>query len=58
MGISKKRSISSLIAVFVISTLISGCTSKQAQCDELLNALSYGTWSESDSDWYDANCRG
>jgi hypothetical protein len=58
MGISKRRSISSLIAVFVISTLLSGCTGKQAQCDDLLNALSYGPWSQSDSDWFDKNCRG
>ena len=58
MGISKKTSISSLVTVFLISTLLSGCASKQAQCDDLLNALSYGAWSQSDSDWYDANCRG
>jgi len=45
------------LSIVVTGTLLTGCGGTQAKCDDLLNALGYGAWSESDSDWYDANCR-
>jgi len=44
-------------SVVVLSSLMTGCSSTQGKCDDLLNALGYGAWSDSDSNWYDANCR-
>ena len=50
--------ISSIALSFVVAgSLLTGCSNTQAKCDDLLNALGYGAWSDSDSDWYDANCR-
>ena len=45
------------LSIVVAGSLLTGCSSTQDKCDDLLNVLSYGAWSESDSDWYDANCR-
>jgi len=44
-------------SVLVLTSVVTGCSNTQAKCDDLLNVLSYGMWSESDSAWYDANCR-
>jgi len=45
------------LSIVLAGTLLTGCSSTQDKCDDLLNVLSYGAWSDSDSDWYDANCR-
>lgn len=44
------------LSLVLAGSLLTSC-GNGAKCDDLLNALSYGAWSESDSDWYDANCR-
>ena len=44
-------------SVLLLTSVVTGCSNNQAKCDDLLNALTYGMWSESDSAWYDANCR-
>jgi hypothetical protein len=43
--------------MFLLSSMLSGCGGKQAKCEKLIDLLAYGFWSESDSQWYDANCR-
>ena len=57
MGVSRVKGLSVALSLVVAGTLLTGCSSTQAKCDELLNVLSFGAWSESDSEWYDANCR-
>lgn len=54
---TKLKAVSVLSSLIVLSTMMTGCSNTQAKCDDLLNVLSYGMWSESDSAWYDANCR-
>lgn len=44
------------LSLVVAGSLLTSC-GNSARCDELLNLLAYGPWSESDSEWYDANCR-
>ena len=44
------------LSAVVAGPLLTSC-GNGAKCDDLLNALTYGAWSESDSEWYDANCR-
>lgn len=44
-------------SMFLLSSMLSGCGGKQAKCEKLIDLLAYGFWSESDSQWYDANCR-
>ena len=57
MKFSRVKALSVALSFVVASTLMTGCSNTQAKCDDLLNALSFGAWSESDSEWYDANCR-
>ena len=57
MKITKLKFMSIFSSLLVLSSLMTGCSNKQAKCDDLLNALGYGSWNESDSNWYDANCR-
>ena len=57
MGVSRVKAVSVALSLVVSGTLLTGCSSTQAKCDELLNVLSFGLWSESQSEWYDANCR-
>jgi len=57
MNKAKLKAVSVLSSLIVLSTTMTGCSNTQAKCDDLLNVLSYGMWSESDSAWYDANCR-
>ena len=57
MGLSRVKGLSVALSLVVAGTLLTGCSNTQAKCDELLNVLSFGAWSESDSEWYDANCR-
>jgi hypothetical protein len=57
MGINRVKAVSAAISLVVAGTLLTGCSSTQAKCDDLLDVLSFGAWSESDSEWYDANCR-
>jgi predicted small secreted protein len=57
MGVSRVKAVSVALSLVVAGTLLTGCSSTRGKCDDLLNALSFGAWSESDSDWYDANCR-
>lgn len=57
MNKTKLKAMSVLSSLIVLSTMMTGCSNTQAKCDDLLNVLSYGMWSESDSAWYDANCR-
>jgi hypothetical protein len=57
MNKTKLKAVSVLSSLIVLSTMMTGCSNTQAKCDDLLNALTYGMWSESDSAWYDANCR-
>lgn len=57
MNKTKLKAVSVLSSLIVLSTMMTGCSNTQAKCDDLLNVLSYGMWSESDSAWYDANCR-
>ena len=56
----KNRTVSkvlaTLLSVVAATSLLTSC-GNGAKCDDLLNSLTYGAWSESDSDWYDANCR-
>lgn len=56
MNKTKLKAVSVLSSLIVLSTMMTGCSNTQAKCDDLLNVLSYGMWSESDSAWYDANC--
>ena len=51
------KALSLVLSLVMATTLMTSCSYTQAKCDDLLNVLSYGPWSESDSDWYDANCR-
>jgi hypothetical protein len=56
----KNRSRSLVIvasSMILLSSLLTGCGGKQAKCDKLIDLLQYGFWSESDSQWYEANCR-
>jgi hypothetical protein len=57
MKFSRVKALSVALSFVVASTLMTGCSNTQGKCDDLLNALSFGAWSESDSEWYDANCR-
>ena len=57
MGVSRVKGLSVALSLILAGTLLTGCSSTQAKCDDLLNVLSFGAWSESDSEWYDANCR-
>jgi hypothetical protein len=57
MGVSRVKALSVALSLVVAGTLLTGCSSTQAKCDDLLDVLSFGAWSESDSEWYDANCR-
>jgi len=57
MNKTKLKAMSVLSSLIVLSIMMTGCSNTQAKCDDLLNVLSYGMWSESDSAWYDANCR-
>jgi hypothetical protein len=57
MGVSRVRALSVALSLVVAGTLLTGCSNTQAKCDDLLDVLSFGAWSESDSEWYDANCR-
>ena len=57
MNKTRLKAMSVLSSLIVLSTMMTGCSNTQAKCDDLLNVLSYGMWSESDSAWYDANCR-
>lgn len=57
MNKTKLKAVSVLSSLIVLSTMMTGCSNTQAKCDDLLNVLSYGMWSESDSAWYDANCK-
>ena len=44
-------------SMILLSSLLAGCGGKQAKCDKVIDLLAYGFWSESDSQWYEANCR-
>lgn len=44
-------------SMILLSSMLTGCGGKQAKCDKLIDRLAYAPWSESDSQWYDANCR-
>jgi hypothetical protein len=57
MGVSRVKGLSVALSLVVAGTLLTGCSNTQAKCDDLLDVLSFGAWSESDSEWYDANCR-
>ena len=57
MEVSRVKASSVALSLVVAETLLTGCSNTQAKCDDLLNVLSFGAWSESDSEWYDANCR-
>jgi hypothetical protein len=57
MGVSRVKALSVALSLLVAGTLLTGCSNTQAKCDDLLDVLSFGAWSESDSEWYDANCR-
>jgi hypothetical protein len=57
MGVSRVKGLSVVLSLVVAGTLLTGCSNTQAKCDDLLDVLSFGAWSESDSEWYDANCR-
>ncbi len=57
MGVSRVKALSVALSLVVAGTLLTGCSSTQAKCDDLLDVLAFGLWSESDSEWYDANCR-
>lgn len=57
MGVSRVKALSAVLSLVVAGTLLTGCSNTQAKCDDLLDVLSFGAWSESDSEWYDANCR-
>jgi hypothetical protein len=57
MGVSRVKALSVALSLVLAGTLLTGCSSTQAKCDDLLDVLSFGAWSESDSEWYDANCR-
>ena len=54
---TRVKALSVALSLVMATTLMTGCSSTQAKCDDLLNVLSFGAWSESDSEWYDANCR-
>ena len=53
---TRVKALSVALSLVVAGTLLTGCSNTQAKCDELLNLLTFGPWSESDSEWYDANC--
>jgi hypothetical protein len=57
MGVSRVKGLSVALSLVVAGSLLTGCSNTQAKCDDLLDVLSFGAWSESDSEWYDANCR-
>ena len=57
MGVTRVKALSVALSLIVAGTLLTGCSNTQAKCDDLLDVLSFGAWSESDSEWYDANCR-
>jgi hypothetical protein len=56
MRVIRFKALSVALSLVAAGTLLTGCSSTQAKCDELLNLLTFGPWSESDSEWYDANC--
>jgi hypothetical protein len=57
MRVTRFKAVSVALSLVVAGTLLTGCSNTQAKCDDLLDVLSFGAWSESDSEWYDANCR-
>lgn len=57
MRVTRVKALSVALSLVVAGTLMTGCSNTQAKCDDLLDVLSFGAWSESDSEWYDANCR-
>lgn len=57
MRVTRVKAVSAALSLVVAGTLLTGCSNTQAKCDDLLDVLSFGAWSESDSEWYDANCR-
>ena len=57
MRVTRVKAVSVALSLIVAGTLLTGCSNTQAKCDDLLDVLSFGAWSESDSEWYDANCR-
>jgi hypothetical protein len=57
MRVTRVKALSVALSLVVAGTLLTGCSNTQAKCDDLLDVLSFGAWSESDSEWYDANCR-
>lgn len=57
MRVTRVKAVSVALSLVVAGTLLTGCSNTQAKCDDLLDVLSFGAWSESDSEWYDANCR-
>ena len=57
MRVTRVKAVSVALTLVVAGTLLTGCSNTQAKCDDLLDVLSFGAWSESDSEWYDANCR-
>lgn len=54
-NLKHRKVLASILAAVVAGSLLSSC-GNSARCDELLNSLSYGFWSDSDSEWYYANC--
>ena len=57
MRVTRVKAVSVALSLVVAGALLTGCSNTQAKCDDLLDVLSFGAWSESDSEWYDANCR-
>ena len=57
MRVTRVKALTLALSLVVAGTLLTGCSNTQAKCDDLLDVLSFGAWSESDSEWYDANCR-
>ena len=57
MRVTRVKALSVALSLIVAGTLLTGCSNTQAKCDDLLDVLSFGAWSEADSEWYDANCR-
>jgi hypothetical protein len=57
MKVTRVKTLSMAFSLVVAGSLLTGCSNTQAKCDDLLNSLRYGAWSDSDDAWYDANCR-
>ena len=53
---NNQKKLSVVTSLILMCSLVTGCSNTKSRCDDLLEALSYGPWSSSDNEWFDANC--